>query len=172
MKRPWRGKLDTNGKIGIALVLGILFAIGLPMVNDLRAMVYAHDEQTWRVAHGQIRTMRVEEMTTTGRSARHFWYPVWTYTYFVDGTPYRASSTDLARHHQVSEFGSAAAAAAFRPVDTDVDVYYDPDAPQRSVLDPLDPLTRDDRSGLFEELGAIAMVVCIVWMLLGMARKR
>lgn len=130
----WR-KIDssTKKKIGGLLVGGCLVCI--PAYMQIRMAVYSHIEQGWSSTKGRIETIRVDSITLRGGTK---WYPVWSYSYAVDGTQYNAGSTDLTAHYQVSVFNSANIAERQRPVGTEVTVFYDPNAPQHSVLDPLE----------------------------------
>jgi hypothetical protein len=127
----WR-RIDATTKKRIAGLLAIACFAGIPPYTMIRTAVYSHTEQAWASTKGLIQTIRVE---STSWKDHTNWYPVWTYTYVVDGMLYRAGSTDLKAHYRVTVFPSADAAAKLRPVGTEVAVFYDPNHPQHSVLD-------------------------------------
>jgi hypothetical protein len=121
------------------LIAACLFVIAcfatVPPYKMLCTVVYTQDEQAWPSVTGKIQTARVESTRSKGRA---YWYPVWSYSYVVDGTPYSAGNRDLQGRFAIASFNSevsAIAAAALRPIGADITVFYDPSAPQHSVLD-------------------------------------
>jgi hypothetical protein len=130
----WR-KIDPSKKKMIGGLLVTACFACIPPYTQIRMAVYSHTEQSWSSTKGQIQTIRVDSTTWRGHTR---WYPVWSYSYAVNGTQYSAGSTDLTAHYQVSVFNSANNAARLRPLGTEATVFYDPNAPQHSVLDPLE----------------------------------
>jgi hypothetical protein len=126
------GRKSVTGVQGQALRSASKTSIASTQWRRIRTAVYSHTEQAWASTKGLIQTIRVE---STSWKDHTNWYPVWTYTYVVDGMLYRAGSTDLKAHYRVTVFPSADAAAKLRPVGTEVAVFYDPNHPQHSVLD-------------------------------------
>ncbi|WP_233869853.1 DUF3592 domain-containing protein [Paraburkholderia adhaesiva] len=124
----------TMKKIAVYLFVIACFAT-IPPYQTLRMALNLHDEQAWPSVKGQIQAVRVGSTTSKGRTD---WYPVWSYSYVVEGKPYSAGNRDLTGRFEVAGFNSedsAIAAAANRPTGADVTVFYDPTAPQHSVLD-------------------------------------
>lgn len=122
------------------LVAVILLVLGFPLLRPVFELVrYAEalrTEQSWPSVKGRIQTVQVESQTS--KSGHANWHPVWSYSYLVDGKPYHSASRDLTGRFALIDYdsvGDANAAAAQRPIGAEVTVYYDPFAPQHSVLD-------------------------------------
>ncbi|WP_408203594.1 DUF3592 domain-containing protein [Paraburkholderia sediminicola] len=115
------------------LLIGCFFCI--PGYQMLCRAQSTHAEKTWPSVEGTIQTVQIKSRVTGGHT---IWYPVWSYSYFIDGNPYLAGSRDLPGGYQPTGYDSerdATANATSRPMGAKVTVYYDPVAHQRSVLD-------------------------------------
>lgn len=131
-----RKSVATNMKL-IAVILLIagcfsmrpLFSV-FDFANALRA------QQAWPSVIGKVLTVQVE--SDTSKAGHIYWYPVWSYSYIVGDNSYASGSRDLKGRFALVDFPSrndANAIASQRPVGAEVTVYYDPSAPQRSLLD-------------------------------------
>jgi hypothetical protein len=92
------------------------------------------DQQNWVSTDETIETAYVHR--AMGRHVN--WETGWTYSYSVDGKKYEAKSTALSNAYLSHMFPSEQQAEydeVTRQVGSTVSVYYDPAAPQHSVLD-------------------------------------
>lgn len=122
----------------------------------------------WPTTYGKILSMMVEEqkpMDTRlgGGSHRSDYRPVLKYSYTLNektyGGEHRRFDDDVIVY---SSYEKAKAAVADYPVEKTVLVYYDPDNPANSVLEPgkAGPAWRSLTSGLF----CFFMTLLIIWM--------
>jgi hypothetical protein len=115
-------------------LLALLLAGGWLGYDVFARWHWEYVEQNWISTNGTIETAFIRRA-----SGRHInWETGWTYSYSVDGQTYEANSTALRHAYFVHMFSSKARAefnTATRPPGSMVPVYYDPRAPQHSVLD-------------------------------------
>jgi hypothetical protein len=117
----------------VPLYLGVSAAeIGVQQMKLQKA------ELTWPSIQGTIISGKL--LSRTDRRGTISWFPSWSYSYVVQPKSYVAQSTTIARgyeEHQYSVLQRAKEAVAARPDNASVSVFYDPEDPQRSVLDRL-----------------------------------
>lgn len=131
-----RKSTATNMRLtAAALLIAGCFSMR-PLYSALDFAYALHAQQNWPSANGKVLTAHVEPATS--KAGRIYWHPVWSYSYIVGGNSYTSGSRDLKGRFALVDFptrNDANAIASQRPAGAEVRVYYDPFAPQRSVLD-------------------------------------
>lgn len=95
-------------------------------------------ERTWSTTEGVIQAKAIRS-STESRSGRITWSPYWTYSFTANGQRFVSTGIEIPFGYNAHWYASSAAAEAdawSRPVGSTVLVYYDPERPQHSVLDP------------------------------------
>lgn len=121
-------------------------------------------EQSWPTADATITGSALRPSKGKGGPS---WSPTWTYTYVVGSRTYVSESTALQHGYDSNWYDDKAAAeraAASRSAGSHVSAYYDPAAPERSVLD-----RRTSNDGqwttLVLSLFLLAAAACCAWIL-------
>ncbi len=94
-------------------------------------------ERTWSTTEGVVESWAIRS-STDRRSGRVTWSPYWTYSFTVNGQRFGSTSIEIPSGYNAHWYASSAAAEAdamSRLVGSTVQVYYDPEHPQQSVLD-------------------------------------
>jgi hypothetical protein len=127
---------------GIMLVF--LLIAGCMGYLGLKTFLLERAQQAWPTVEATIVSAQTQSSTSEDKQVS--WSPVWSYSYTVDGKPYRAQSTDIPGGFDAHWYDSRREAlnnGLSRPVGSAVSAYYDPANPQRSVLDRRTPRSTD-----------------------------
>ena len=120
--------LSTLAIVAIFLLLGGgLSWWGWNILQDARA------SSTWPTVEGQV--TRSEVTTSTDSDGDDSYSPEVTYEYLVDDQAYENTTIKFGENSYSSRRRAQEIAATY-PVGKQVDVFYDPKAPGRSVLEP------------------------------------
>ena len=131
---------------GIMLVF--LFIAGCMGYLGIKTFLLERAQQTWPTVEATIVSAGVSAQaeSPTSEDRQVSWSPVWSYSYTVDGKPYRAQSNGIPGGFDAHWFVSrqeALNSSLSRPVGSAVRAYYDPAYPQLSVLDRRTPRSTD-----------------------------
>jgi len=127
---------------GIMLVF--LFIAGCMGYLGLKTFLLERAQQSWPTVEATI--VSTETLSSTSEDKQVSWAPVWSYSYTVDGKPYRAQSNGIPGGFDAHWYDSrqeALNSSVSRPVGSAVHAYYDAADPQRSVLDRRTPRATD-----------------------------
>jgi hypothetical protein len=147
------------------VVAAFVITAGWGTVRAVRAMQLKSAEQAWPSAEASITGSTVRESHSKSGVR---WSPVWTYVYTVEGRSYTSNSIAVANGYDANWYDDRASAerdAASRSIGSQVNAYYDPAAPERSVLDRRTSTEGDWMSlGVSILLAIVAAWIC--WMLM------
>jgi hypothetical protein len=130
-----------NRSLGLALLGSIV--IFLPLLAGwlastvLTGQHWERAEQKWATTEGVVKSWAIRS-SVDERSGRVTWSAYWTYSFTVNDQLFSGTSIEIPSGYAVHWYGSSAAAhadALSRPIGSVVSVYYDPEHPQKSVLD-------------------------------------
>lgn len=125
----------NRGKIIAALfVYSFLFAGLATLAWGLYNTYQAFNSLNWPVTEGRVTASNVEESSGDSDSSTTYGAHI-AYDYRVDGAPFSGSRVSLGDYSS-SDPGHAQGIVARYPTGQMVRVRYDPEAPQRSVLEP------------------------------------
>lgn len=143
--------MDGIGYLGIFVaLLGLALALWARRAHG-RAAARATAAQHWRTAPGTIIAADAALRGSALRSSRYaYWEPVVAYAYVVQGRERQGGCLAFGSLRTKTEGGARRLIAPY-PVGSQIEVRYDPDNPDDSVLDPRKP-------GAKLLLGAIAGV--------------
>jgi hypothetical protein len=161
--RPKKERLKENSIFpGLILVVigGMVFMNwGWPPVQQT---IHLKD---WPSVNGEIIRSEIYSERNDGKTQ---YRPDIVYTYHVDGRSYVSSNLTMGDPRHASSLSTAKRAQAEYPVGRNVNVYYDPDLPSSSVLEP----------GV-QEIGILLLVITglfpvlgILMFVMGMKAKR
>ena len=147
------------------VVVAFVITAGWGTVRALRGMQLKSAEQAWPSAEASITGSAIRESRSKSGVR---WSPVWTYTYTVEGRSYTSNSIAVENGYDANwhdDRTSAEQDAATRSVGSHANAYYDPAAPERSVLD-----RRTSTEGYWMSLGVSVLLIIVAawicWMLL------
>jgi hypothetical protein len=127
---------------GVMLVF--LFIAGCMGYLGLKTFLLERAQQSWPTVEATI--VSAGTQSSTSEDEQVSWSPVWSYSYTVDGKPYRAQSNGIPGGFDAHWYDSrqeALNSSVSRPVGSAVHAYYDAADPQLSVLDRRTPRATD-----------------------------
>lgn len=138
MKKTRRSITDIlKVVIAIIIVSGLISALGITaLVIGMQEIIDATSSRDWPEASGTVIHSKIEntETTSTGKRNREYSYQAdIKYKYFVNGKTYVG---DRISWGEVSNKDIAQRRVDNYPVGREITVYYDPEIPEKSVLEP------------------------------------
>lgn len=134
--------MASRNRIAPILFLLLFMAVGLvPLVMGIREVQRARESLSWPTVEGRIVRSGVRSEQRTSRDdngnqrTTTYYYADLSYDYAVDGRPLTGTRLTLSEGQSGSEADAKTTAERY-PVDATVDVAYDPNAPDQSVLEP------------------------------------
>jgi len=121
-----------------------LFIAGCMGYLGIKTFLLERAQQTWPTVDATI--VAAETQSSTSEDKQVSWSSVWSYSYTVNGKPYRAQSNGIPGGFDAHWYDSKQEAlnnGLSRPVGSAVHAYYDPANPQLSVLDRRTPRGTD-----------------------------
>ncbi len=120
--------------IGVLLFAGVFLYLGWEVVRQETGALRGGDASTnWPTVDGRVISSTVRtKQGTSGDRAR--FYPVVVYEYAIEGEPFRSDRVSF--DTQTMDHASAANIARQYEAGREITVFYNPDTPAESVLDP------------------------------------
>ncbi|WP_415913923.1 DUF3592 domain-containing protein [Paraburkholderia sp. J76] len=123
----------------VVFVITVIFAVLFSgMLGYTQATVerWERMERAWSTTEGVVTSWAIR--SSVSKYSGRTWSPYWSYSYTVNGQQFDSMSIAMPSAYNAHWYTSSAAAEAdarARPIGSVVRVYYDPERPQRSVLD-------------------------------------
>lgn len=137
------------------LLVGLYFLV--PSLLDMKEW---RDSQDWPSTVGEVVDVKIEIITTSDGADRYA--PNITYQYFVNDQMYTKRRVRVSDNSSYADEASARREADRYVADPQLIVYYDPERPERAVLDRQPPdKTKMIFGGVLTGVGVILMLILI-----------
>jgi hypothetical protein len=150
-----RAKQKTARRVAAFLIL--LMAIAL-LQDRAGLLLVGHDSTSWPVVDGTVITAKAEPVTEVKVGSG--WQVRLNYIYEIGETVYNGNQLRFSRRLGDSTQSQAEAAMAEYVPGSSIEVHYDPDRPNRSVIEP--GPDRQAWFGLVVGIGLLA-IACVFW---------